>query len=243
MTTNLYPRNSSQPFPRREFTAIESTLTLAEGGLCPSCSLNVFVQTPIPAPQPITPTTTTPGAWLTPEDIPAPNQPEVGQEEDLMDVDEEPDQAEEENGQDEDDDEDEDDENDADEDDDDEMMHALPVQFNPGHHGMPGRGRGRGRGGGMPFSGAGHSLAGGSGPTTAAPGDDSSTLPQMLTAEEADVQRRQRFLQAMENRARTQEQDQSQKPTIPSKHLKPKEIPSLRSRCAYEVAGTFCDYT
>ncbi|KAG0349880.1 hypothetical protein BG005_010590 [Podila minutissima] len=225
-----------QPFPRREFTAIESTLTLAEGGLCPSCSLNVFVQTPIPAPQPITPTTTTPGAWLTPEDIPAPNQPEVGQEEDLMDVDEEPDQAEEENGQDEDDDEDEDDENDADEDDDDEMMHALPVQFNPGHHGMPGRGRGRGRGGGMPFSGAGHSLAGGSGPTTAAPGDDSSTLPQMLTAEEADVQRRQRFLQAMENRARTQEQDQSQKPTIPSKHLKPKEIPSLRSRCAYEVA-------
>ncbi|KAF9301783.1 hypothetical protein BGZ74_006276 [Mortierella antarctica] len=189
-----------------------------------------LIQTPIPAPQPITPTTTTPGAWLTPEDIPAPNQPEVGQEEDLMDVDEEPDQAEEENGQDENVDEDEDDENDADEDDDDEMMHALPVQFNPGHHGMPGRGRGRGRGGGMPFSGAGHSLAGGSGPTTAAPGDDSSTLPQMLTAEEVDVQRRQRFLQAMENRARTQEQDQSQKPTIPSKHLKPKEIPSLRSR-------------
>ncbi|KAG0082374.1 hypothetical protein BGZ92_011801 [Podila epicladia] len=223
-----------QPFPRREFTAVESTLTLAEGGLCPSCSLNVFVQTPIPAPQPITPTTTTPGAWLTPEDIgAAPNQLEVGQEEDPMDVDEEPDQTEEENGQDEDVDEEEDDvdhENDEDEDDDDEMMHALPVQFNPGHHGIPGRGRGRGRGRGMPFSGAGHSLAGGSGPTTAAPGNDSTTPPQTLTAEEANTQRRQRFLEAMENRAKVQEQDQSQKSTISSKHLKPKEIPSLRSR-------------
>ncbi|KAG0035581.1 hypothetical protein BGZ81_005559 [Podila clonocystis] len=189
-----------------------------------------LIQTPIPAPKPITPTTTTPGAWLTPEDNPAPNQPEVGQEEDPMDVDnEESDQAEEENGQNEDvDDDDEDDEDDAVEDDDGEMMHALPVQFNPGHHGMPGRGRGRGRG--MPFSGAGHSLSGGSGPATVATGNASTTPPQELTAEEVDAQRRQRFLDAMENRAKAQEQDQSQKPTSPSKHLRPKEIPSLRSR-------------
>ncbi|KAF9321862.1 hypothetical protein BG006_002557, partial [Podila minutissima] len=66
---------------------------------------------------------------------------------------------------------DENDENDADEDDDDddEMMHALSVQFNPGHHGIPGCGQDRGRR--MPFSSAGHSLSRGSGQTTAAPGD------------------------------------------------------------------------
>lgn len=219
---------------------MESALTLAEGGLCPSCSLNVFVQTPIPAPQPITPitpTTTTPGAWLRPEGTSAPNQPEVGQEEGPMDVDdeEEPDQAEEEDGQGEDDNEDGEDDED-DEDDDDEMMHALPVQFNPGHHGMPGRGRG-----GMPFSGAGHSLSGGSRSTTeaASASGDATTPLRELTAEEADSQRRQRFLEAMENRAKTQEQDQSRVASGPSKHLKPKEVPSLRSRCAYEVAGMF----
>lgn len=155
-----------------------------------------------------------------------------------MDVDdeEELDQAEEEDGQDEDANEDGED----DEDDEDEMMHALPVQFNPGHHGMPGRGRGRGRGG-MPFSGAGHSLSGGSGPTTAAASasGDATTPPEELTAEEANSQRRQRFLEAMENRAKTQEQDQIRAALSPNKHLKPKEIPSLRSRCAYEVAGMF----
>lgn len=225
---------------------MESTLTLAEGGLCPSCSLNVFVQAPIPAPQPITPitpTTSTPGAWLTPEDTPTSNQPEVGQEEDPMDVDDEGhDQAEEEDGHDEDiDDDDEDHEDDEDEDDDDDMMHALPVQFNPGHHGMPGRGRGRGRG--MPFSGAGHSLSEGSGPTTAASGNGSTTPPQELTTVEADTQRRQRFLEAMENRAKAKEQDQGQTSLNPIKHLKPKEIPSLRSRCAYEVAGKLRDHS
>ncbi|KAF9207997.1 hypothetical protein BGZ59_010843 [Podila verticillata] len=198
-----------------------------------------LIQTPIPAPQPIaliTPTTTTPGAWLTPEGTSAPNQPETGQEEGPMDVDdeEEPDQADEEDWLD---DVDAHEGGEDDEDGEDEMMHALPVQFNPGHHGMPGRGRGRGRGG-MPFSGAGHSLSGGSESTTvaASASGDAATPPEELTAEEADSQRRQRFLEAMENRAKTQEQDQSRTILSPSKHLKPKEIPSLRSRCAYEVA-------
>ncbi|KAF9582791.1 hypothetical protein BGW38_010756 [Lunasporangiospora selenospora] len=58
-----------QPFPRKEFTIADNLTTLDEAGLCPSCSLNVLVQTPIHAPKPIapiTPTMSTPGGWLSP---------------------------------------------------------------------------------------------------------------------------------------------------------------------------------
>ncbi|KAG0284119.1 hypothetical protein BGZ96_011519 [Linnemannia gamsii] len=245
-----------QPFPRREFTVRDSGLTLSEAGLCPSCSLNVLVQTPILAPQPVTPN---PGAWIpsstgpdsqgpTPMDIDQdagtvhylPHFGNSGQDDNDDDDEENEDEEEEVEGGDNDDGEDEADENeDAD---DDEIMHALPVidHINPNHpFAIPGLGRGRGRGrghgrGGMPFSGAGHSLSS-SGPVSAT-NDQDPDQPEM-TPEERDQQRRQRVLEAMTSRAKAQEADKNTLDlTVGAKRVKGREIPSLQSLCCYQVA-------
>ncbi|KAF8944780.1 hypothetical protein BGZ47_003707 [Haplosporangium gracile] len=247
-----------QPFPRREFTVGDSDLTLAEAGLCPSCSLNVLVQTPILAPQPVTPN---PGAWIPSTDAESqgPTPMDIDQDEGTVnymphfgdngqnDNDDDEDEGEEEEegeeegegnngGNDDDNDEDED------EDEEDEVMHALPVidHINPNHpFAIPGLGRGRGRGrgrgqGGIPFSGAGHSLSS-SGPASAANNQDLDQLEMM--PEERDQQRRRRVLEAMANRAKAQEAEKNAPVLIVSaKRIKEREIASLQSLCCYQVA-------
>ncbi|KAK3832942.1 MAG: hypothetical protein JOS17DRAFT_741115 [Linnemannia elongata] len=238
-----------QPFPRREFTVGDSDLTLSEAGLCPSCSLNVLVQAPILAPQPVTPN---PGAWIpsTDSESQGPTPMDIDQDEGTVhylphfgdngqnDNDDEEDVDEGEGNNDEDDDEDEDEE------DEDEEMHALPVidHINANHpFAIPGLGRGRGRGhgrgrgrGGTPFSGAGHSLSS-SGPASAT-NDQTPDQPEM-TPEERDQQRRQRVLEAMANRAKAQEAEKiAPGLTVGVKRVKEREIPSLQSLCCYQVA-------
>lgn len=164
-----------------------------------------------------------------------------GQNDNDDDDDENEDDEEEEEGGENDDGEDEEDENeDADED---EVMHALPVidHINPNHpFAIPGLGRGRGRGrghgrGGMPFSGAGHSLNS-SGPVSAT-NDQVPHQPEM-TPEERDQQRRQRVLEAMASRTKAQEADKNALDlTVGAKRVKGREIPSLQSLCCYQVAG------
>lgn len=234
-----------QPFPRREFTVGDSVLTLFEAGLCPSCSLNVLVQTPILAPQPVTPN---PGAWIPSTDAESqgPTPMDIDQDEGTVNYlphfgdngqnnnDDEEDEDEGEGSTDE-----EDDEQDEDED---EEMHALPVidHINPNHpFAIPGLGRGRGHGrgrgrGGNAFSGAGHSLSS-SGPASAT-NDQAPDQPEM-TPEERDQQRRQRVLEAMANRAKAQEAEKNAPGLIAGiKRVKEREIPSLQSLCCYQVA-------
>ncbi|KAG0377939.1 hypothetical protein BGX24_005113 [Mortierella sp. AD032] len=243
-----------QPFPRREFTVGDSDLNLSEAGLCPSCSLNVLVQTPILAPQPVTPT---PGAWIpsdaesqgaTPMDIDQdegtvnylPHFENNGGLNDNVvdDGDGDESQGEDEQGNNNGD----DDEEDDDDDEEDQDMHALPVidHMNPNHpFAIPGVGRGRGRGrghgrGGIPFSGAGHSLSSIEPATT--PNQPDSVQTEM-TSEERDQQRRQRVLEAMANRAKAQEAEKAaQDLTVGAKRVKEREIPSLQSLCCYQVA-------
>ncbi|KAF9903697.1 hypothetical protein EC991_003424, partial [Linnemannia zychae] len=249
-----------QPFPRREFTVGDSDLTLSEASLCPSCSLNVLVQTPILAPQPVTPT---PGAWIpsgaesqgpTPMDIDAdegtfsflPHLGNNGLNDNVLgnDSDEESQHDDEQgNHNNEDDDEENSDDDDDEEEEEDQDMHALPVHdhINPNHpFAIPGLGRGRGRGrgghgrGGMSFSGAGHSL--GSGGPVVTPIESSSSQPEM-TPEERAQQRRQRILEAMESRTKAQEAEKvAQALTVGAKRVKEREIPSLQSLCCYQVA-------
>ncbi|KAF9409312.1 hypothetical protein BGZ94_001998, partial [Podila epigama] len=209
-----------------------------------------LIQTPIPAPQPITPSTSTPGGWLSPGDIPgATDIVDASEEDDNMDMDLDVNSGGEEHEDDEiehevdygdhDDEEDnnseENDDSENDEDDEDEMMHALPIHINPGHAGR-GRGRGRGRGmRGMPFSGAGHSLSGGGGRSSVSAESESTSEQVQETSVESDALRRQRILEAMENRVKNQEQ-QASSTAVVSKRVKPKEILSLKARCAHEVA-------
>ncbi|GJJ74481.1 hypothetical protein EMPS_06839 [Entomortierella parvispora] len=207
-----------QPFPRREFTSIEGSLTLVEAGLVPSCSLNVFVQAPIVAPQPLAPS-----ARLSDD---------IEMEEPSSDDDDEQQQpASEEN------DESMDEDNEAgdesnDEDDQDDMMHALPVLGHLPHGGNPpaGRGRGRGRGrGGMAFAGVGHALGSSSLSASAEqPTTETSTADQ-------DTDRRQRILEAMAHRAKDQGSSTAEAVQTPKK-IRERMVPSLQSLCSYEVA-------
>ncbi|KAG0327426.1 hypothetical protein BGZ99_007646 [Dissophora globulifera] len=226
-----------QPFPRREFTATDSSLSLQDAGLSPSCSLNVFVQTPIPAPQPINP-----GGWIS-EDIEM-AEPATGDiEDDLMSdqEDEQPaaevlygDDAEEnEDDQDDEDDQDENENEDEEEeeDDDEDMMHALPMPGMP-HHPLVFPGGGRGRGRGVPFSGAGHALGSTASSSATRHEDDTTTL---TTAETNDA-RRQRILDAMTSRQSHQVATDIKDMTKPPKRAKERIVPTLQSLCCYEVA-------
>ncbi|KAG0254467.1 hypothetical protein BG011_005769 [Mortierella polycephala] len=204
-----------QPFPRREYTLVDGDLTLSEAGLCPSCSLNVFVQTPIPAPQPINPG----GARLS------------------ADTDTDMEEPPTENNQDEtmsghDDDQGDDDQEDEDE----EMMHALPIHVNPPQNPFIGQGRGRGRGG-LPFSGTGHSLGSSSGGSASAANEqeEQEETPES-TPEESDALRRHRVLEAMANRPKRVSDNDLGEYQGPSKKVKERTVPTLQSLCCYEVA-------
>ncbi|KAG0309204.1 hypothetical protein BGZ98_004504 [Dissophora globulifera] len=225
-----------QPFPRREFTAIDSNLSLQDTGLSPSCSLNVFVQTPIPAPQPINP-----GGWIS-EDIEM-AEPATGDIEDDLMSDQEDEQpadevlygdAAEENEDDQDDEDDQDEnenEEEEEEDDDDDMMHALPMPGMP-HHPLVFPGGGRGRGRGVPFSGAGHALGSTASSSATQHEDDTTTS---TTAETNDA-RRQRILDAMTSRQSHQVAPDIKDMTKPPKRAKERIVPTLQSLCCYEVA-------
>ena len=223
-----------------------------DAGLCPSCSLNVLVQTPIIAPQPVVP-----GAWIpattAADDTQGPIPMDIAQDAGTVTYQphfgnngqDENDSDGSENGNGGDGSNDDGGDDDEEEDDGDHDMHALPV-FNPNHpFALPGMGRGRGRGrghgrGGMPFSGAGHSL-GSSGPTSAATDDQGPTHPE-LTSEERDQERRQRVLEAMALRAKVHEARSTVQPIGP-KRVKERELPSLQSLCCYQVAGeNFVNY-
>ncbi|KAG0055014.1 hypothetical protein BGZ83_009784 [Gryganskiella cystojenkinii] len=226
-----------QPFPRREFTAIESSLTLTEAGLYPSCSLNVSVPPPIVAPQPLTP-----GAWL-PDDIEMEesltnNNDDgslVDQEHILESHDEEDNEDIQDDVQENDQDQEHEVSDDGDEDEEieeDNPMHAMPII---GHHpqagnNFAGRGRGRGRGG-MAFSGAGHSL--GSSSTSSAPVVQPDA--EASIADQGGAIRRQRILDAMAARERDQATAVPEEAQAPKK-IKTRDVPTLQSLCSYEVA-------
>ncbi|KAI8595296.1 hypothetical protein EDD21DRAFT_448733 [Dissophora ornata] len=223
-----------QPFPRREFKIADGDLTLSDAGLCPSCSLNVFVQTPIPAPQPVNP-----GAWI-PQDIDMedPTAEEVLDEIMSGDVDDDAndhdddDSAGEENHE-IDNDNDEGDEDDEGSEDEEDMVHAMPVVVHP-HDPFAGpmRGRGRGRGGGVPFSGAGHSLGSRSSAPTTHPSDEAM---EPTTSETNDI-RRQRILGAMANRPANHTGGDRKDIANRPKQAKERTIPTLQSLCCYTVA-------
>ncbi|KAF9182229.1 hypothetical protein BGZ50_005062 [Haplosporangium sp. Z 11] len=211
-----------QPFPRREYTLADSGLTLSEAGLCPSCSLNVFVQTPIPAPQPINPGGARMSADIDMEEPPTENtQDETmsGHDDDQEAVDQE--------------------------DEDEEMMHALPIHVNPPQNPFIGQGRGRGRGG-LPFSGTGHSLGSSSGGSASAANEqeeqedqeeqeEQEETPEM-TLEESHALRRRRVLEAMANRPKRVGEDDLGEYQGPFKKIKERTVPTLQSLCCYEVA-------
>ncbi|KAF9389246.1 hypothetical protein BGX21_000147, partial [Mortierella sp. AD011] len=219
-----------QPFPRKEFTIADSDLTLSDAGLCPSCSLNVFVQTPIPAPQPIVPNSRLP-VDVEMEEPPSEqnHEPDENHEDDdgddISDEDQtqdEGDTAENIN--------DDDDENEGEggtEDEDDEMIHAMPLPFHhPPQNPFAGPRRIR-----MPFSGEGHSLGSGSASTT---GSQPETPASSST--DAGALRRQRILDAMANRTGNQTSNDAKDMETRLKKTKKITIPTLQSLCCYEVA-------
>ncbi|KAI1297558.1 hypothetical protein EDD11_007042 [Mortierella claussenii] len=224
-----------QPFPRREFTVADSALTLLAGGLCPSCSLNVFVQAPIPAPQPITPGARLPTA-VEIEELVAVHDQDAAMEahngddgEEAVDVEEEDDNEEEDDEEDQEHDEGQEGDNDED------MMHALPMPLNPP---LPARwGRGTGRESGLSFSGAGHSLGSSASlSSTADPGQAASDAAESAITAESDAARRQRILDAMASRASDQIGQRSQFSGMRLKKKVERIVPSLQSICSYEVA-------
>ncbi|KAF8952373.1 hypothetical protein BGZ46_003500, partial [Entomortierella lignicola] len=214
-----------QPFPRKEFTIVDSDLTLSDGGLCPSCSLNVFVQTPIPAPQPIIPNSRLP-VDIEMEEPPSEQNEEANESEDSEN------QYQGENNAEEDEEEESEDghEEDGNEDDDvedDGMMHAMPMPFLPPQNPFAGRARVR-----VPFSGEGHSL-GSSSTSTVGTQHEMSVDPP--TADN-DSLRRQRVLEAMANRAGSRNDDEIKHMDNRLKKTKERTIPKLQSLCCYEVA-------
>ncbi|KAG0368675.1 hypothetical protein BC939DRAFT_529193 [Gamsiella multidivaricata] len=229
-----------QPFPRKEFTIADNSLTLSDAGLCPSCSLNVLVQAPIPAPQPIMP-----GSWL-PPDVEMEEPSASGAQDELMLADEEYNEGgghgDEEDASEQDEVEDDqageiddsDGDGDDDEDDGDDMMHALPMPLHPPQHPFAGGGRGRGRGrvGQIPFSGAGRAL----GSTVSASSTSQSGTPVESNVENTDVARRQRILDAMANRSAIQHGADNKGSESRRKKTKEKFIPTLQSLCSYSVA-------
>lgn len=204
---------------------MEGSLTLVEAGLFPSSSLNVFVQAPIVAPQPLAPSARLSDDIEMDEPSSGDDDSEQQQQQQQQPADEENDEAMDEDGE----------VNDEDGDDeDDDMMHALPIHGHQPHAGNPfaGRGRGRGRGrGGMAFSGAGHALGSSS---SSAPTQQPAT--EMSTADE-DANRRQRVLGAMANRAKEQGSSTTLEVAQHPKKIKERTVPSLQNLCSYEVAG------
>ncbi|KAF9106651.1 hypothetical protein BGX27_009066 [Mortierella sp. AM989] len=215
-----------QPFPRREFTIADSDLTLSEAELCPSCSLNVFVQTPIPAPQPIVP-----NSWL-PVDVEM-EEPSSGQVQEPNENDSDEDQSLDDDNAGEDADEDEvvdeveEEEAENEANDDDDMMHAMPMPFHPPQHPVPGNRRTR-----IPFSGAGHSL----GSSSSSGAGNQPEVPVDSTSANADALRRQRILDAMANRTGNQSIEDTKILDKRLKKTKERTIPTLQSLCCYEVA-------
>ncbi|KAF9916394.1 hypothetical protein BX616_003862 [Lobosporangium transversale] len=239
-----------QPFPRREYTIGDRDLTLLDAGLCPSCSLNVFVQMPIPAPQPIAP----PNTWL-PNDIEMeepPTQDDLNGDEDSNGYEgdggqgnmETENDSEDNEGNEGSDDHQVGNGDDGDHDEEDDMMYALPMPHQPPHdnHQNPvaGRGRGRGRGRGLPFSGVGHAL-GSASSSSATDQSQSSTMgrnqaPTEDIPTETDAVRRQRILDAMANRIVNRAGENDKSPSVPQKKAKKRDIPSLQAICCHEVA-------